>query len=302
MLTVQNVRKHFGDTKAVDGISFELEGGKVAAVIGANGAGKTTLIKSIVGLIKYEGSIAIDGIDMAKKPKEARRRIGYVAQTPAFHPDMTVRETMTFYADLKQVDVKEAPPLLETVGLENQLDKRAGALSGGMRQRLALAVALLGNPPLLVLDEPVSGLDIAARIELRELVTRQRDAGTAVLLSTHWMEDVPYIADTTLVLDQGKLVFSGAASALTGEAAAGSRLFLRLNGHTPEAIPMIAALTGREVEHSGDWLIASCPPTQKAGIVESLIASGVNILDFRVEEASVDEAVLRLRNSKGDQS
>jgi ABC-type multidrug transport system ATPase subunit len=301
MLTVNKLTKTFGKVAALDDVSFGLERGQVAAVIGANGAGKTTMIKCILGLLKFEGSVAIDGVDVAKKAKEARRRVGYVAQTPAFHSDLSVRETMTFYADLKGVPVQEAPALIEQVGLADQLDKSAGALSGGMRQRLALAVAMLGNPPLLVLDEPASGLDIGARIELREFVTRQREAGTSVLLSTHWMEDVPYIADTTLVLDQGKLVFSGSASALAGAEAAGSKLFLRLNGHSREAIPMISALTGREVQRSGDWVIASCPPTQKAGIVESLIASGVNILDFRVEEASVDDAVLRLRGTQGEQ-
>jgi ABC-type multidrug transport system ATPase subunit len=298
MLSVQHVAKTFGSTQAVADVSFELERGQVAAVIGANGAGKTTLIKCVTGLLKFEGTILVDGIDLARKPKAARRKLGYVAQSPAFHGDLTVKETMTLYADLKGAPVSEAPGLLEMVGLSDQLEKPAGALSGGMRQRLALAVALLGSPPLLVLDEPASGLDIAARIELRELVTRQRAAGTSVLLSTHWMEDVPYIADTTLVLDQGKLVFSGPASALAGAEAAGSRLYLRLNGHSREAIPMLASLTGRDVQHSGDWLIASCPATQKAGIVESLIGSGITILDFRVEEASVDDAVLRLRNTE----
>lgn len=296
MLNVEGVRKTFGSTEALSGITFELGKGEVAAVIGANGAGKTTLIKCVTGLLKFEGAVLIDGIDLARTPKAARRKLGYVAQAPAFHSDLSVKETMTLYADLKGVPVSEAPGLLQTVGLSDQLEKLAGALSGGMRQRLALAVALLGSPPLLVLDEPASGLDIAARIELRELVTRQRAAGTSVLLSTHWMEDVPYIADTTLVLDRGKLVFSGPSSALAGAEAAGSRLYLRLNGHSREAIPMLANLTGREVQHSGDWLIASCPPTQKAGIVESLIGSGITILDFRVEEASVDDAVLRLRN------
>ncbi len=299
MLSVRDVGKSFGTTAALSGVSFQLGKGEVAAVIGANGAGKTTLIKSITGLKRFEGEILSR---WRRPPPASRKRPAASSATlpshPAFHSDLTVRETITFYADLKGASLSEAPGLLETVGLGDQLEKLAGALSGGMRQRLALAVALLGSPPLLVLDEPASGLDIAARIELRELVTRQRAAGTSVLLSTHWMEDVPYIADTTLVLDQGKLVFSGPSSALAGAEAAGSRLYLRLNGHSREAIPMIANLTGRDVQHSGDWLIANCPPTQKAGIVESLIGSGITILDFRVEEASVDDAVLRLRSSE----
>jgi ABC-type multidrug transport system ATPase subunit len=302
MLNVAHVTKRYGQARAVNDVSFDLAPGEVSAVIGANGAGKTTLIKCILGLVKFEGAISVDGIDLAQKPKIARRRIGYVAQSPAFHPDLTVTETMSFYADLKGVGMDEAPALIEMVGLSDQLEKTAGALSGGMRQRLALAVAMLGGPRLLVLDEPTSGLDIASRLELRELITRQRAAGTSILLSTHWMEDVPYIADTTLVLDQGKLVYSGAASALAGSGAANSRLFLRLNGHSSEAIPMLNALACHEVHTSGDWIVASCPATAKAGIVESLIASGINILDFRVEEASVEDAVLRFRQKDGGES
>lgn len=299
MLSVSHVTKQYGSTKAVDDVSFELREGEVAAVIGANGAGKTTLIKCITGLLKFEGEVHIGDVQLTKNAKAARRQLGYVAQAPAFHPDMSVQEIMTFYAELKGVDLAEAHPLLLTVGLSDQTEKVAGALSGGMKQRLALAVALLGDPPLLVLDEPASGLDIGARIELRELITQQRAQGKAVLLSTHWLEDVPYVADQALVLDHGKLVFSGAASSLAGTEAAGSRLYLRLNGHSNDALPMIARVTGREVQRSGDWVVASCPPTQKAGIVASLIASGVPILDFRVEEASVDDAVLRLRKTKG---
>ncbi len=300
MLTATRLGKHYGKAPALTGVSFELHPGEVTAIIGANGAGKTTLIKCLLGLLQFEGDVLINGIDARKKPKDARRHIGYVAQTPAFHPDLTVSETMVFYAALREVPVEEARERIASVNLDGEQDKLAGALSGGMRQRLALAVALLGSPPLLILDEPTSGLDIASRIELRELVTSQRTAGTSVLLSTHWMEDVPYIADRALVLDNGRLVYDGSTTALAGTEAAGSRLYLRLNGHSKEVAPRISELTGHEVRRSGDWLVATCPPAQKAAIVESLVASGVHVLDFRVEEASVEEAVMRFRRQQGD--
>lgn len=108
MLSVQHVVKTFGSTQAVADVSFELERGQVAAVIGANGAGKTTLIKCVTGLLKFEGAVLIDGIDLARTPKAARRKLGYVAQAPAFHSDLSVKETMTLYADLKGVPVSEA--------------------------------------------------------------------------------------------------------------------------------------------------------------------------------------------------
>ncbi len=300
MLTVREARKRYGANTALDGVSLELGSGSVLAVIGANGAGKTTLLKCIVGLLKFEGQVLIDGIDISRKGKEARRLIGYVPQQPALHGDLSVRETAVFYADLKGVSQGRAREVVEWVGLGDHTEKRTDALSGGMRQRLALALAMLANPPLLVLDEPASGLDVSARLELRRLVQEQRKLGKAIILSTHWLEDVPYVADDALVLDQGKAVFQGPASGLTANATVGSKLYLRLNGHSPEAVPVIqsTAVAGA-VDRAGDWLVVTCRAENKAQIVEALFSAGITILDFRVEEASVDEAVIDLQGVAG---
>lgn len=296
MLRVTSVTRRFGNLTALDDVSFELHRGQVLAVIGANGAGKSTLIKCIVGLLKFEGSAEVDGIDIGKKPKAARARIGYLPQQPAFHGDMTVLETMTFYAELRRAPLQQARTNLEVVGLDARSDARVSELSGGMRQRLALAVALLGDPALLVLDEPATGLDISARLDLRRLVNEQRQAGKSILLSTHWLEDVPHIADDALLLDHGKVAYYGAAATLAAGDAAASRVYLRLNGHSRDAIPLIAEFSGEHPDRSGDWLIARCPASQKARLVEALLAAGIHILDFRIEEAPVDEAVMRLQN------
>jgi ABC-type multidrug transport system ATPase subunit len=292
MLRVSRLSKRYGKTPALDGVDLDLGEGAVLAVIGANGAGKTTLIKCVVGLVHFSGLVEVDGIDVARHGKQARARIGYMPQNPAFHNDLTVSETALFYADLKGARHPRAREFVESVGLGGHAEKKVGALSGGMRQRLALAVALLADPPLLVLDEPASGLDISARLELRHLVQEQRERGKSVLLSTHWLEDVPHIADEALVLDHGHTAFLGPASELPGQAAASSRLYLRLNGHSPQAVPLIRSLTSDEaVDSSGDWLIVTCAASDKARVVEALLAAGVTILDFRVEEATVDAAI-----------
>lgn len=301
MLRVETVSKRYGKkVTALDSVSLSLEEGSVTAVIGSNGAGKTTLIKCIVGLVRYEGRITVGGVDVAKDGRGARRLIGYMPQDPAFHSDLSVRETATFYADLKSAPIVRARELVESVGLAQHEAKKVGELSGGMRQRLALAVTLLADPPLLVLDEPASGLDISARLELRRLVQEQRQAGKSILLSTHWLEDVPYVADDALVLSQGKTVFLGRATELAGAAAPSSRLYLRLNGHSPDAVPLIQTFISGAVEDAGDWLVVSCPATRKAQIVEALVGAGVSILDFRVEEAAVDSAILELQKTAGE--
>ncbi len=300
MLRIEDVSRRYGKTTVLDSITLSLEKGHVTAVVGENGAGKTTLIKSVVGLIKYEGTITVGGFDVAREGKKARRMVGYLPQLPAFHGDLTVRETALFYAGLKDVAGPAAHSLVEKVGLVDHAEKKVSALSGGMRQRLGLAIALLADPPILLLDEPAASLDTKARLELRELVKDQRQAGKAVLLSTHWIEDVPYVADEALVLNHGKAAFQGPASALAESGVSGSRLFLRLNGSSPEAVSVLKSTTSAsDITRSGDWVILTCVAADKARVVEALVRSGIHILDFRVEEASIDTDALKVHATDG---
>lgn len=298
MLSVSNLGKRYGKTDALANVTFDLESGRVLAVIGANGAGKTTLIKAIVGVIRYSGSITVDGLDVASSGKAVRRLIGYLPQRSAIAPDLTVQEAAVFYAQLRGVQIARARDAVESAGLTEHATKHVGELSGGMNQRLGLALALLSDPPLVILDEPAAGLDVAARLDLRRLIREQRAAGKSVVLSTHWLEDVPYIADDALLLDNGQVVYYGPASALATGYAAPSRLFLRLNGRMPEAIPLVRSVEStRSVDQAGDWLVVSCPAGDKARVVEALVGAGISILDFRVEEASVGDAVMRMKSS-----
>ncbi|MEX2032784.1 MAG: ABC transporter ATP-binding protein, partial [Dehalococcoidia bacterium] len=189
MLKVRSARKQYGKIRALDDASFELAAGRVLAVVGANGAGKSTLIKIVVGLMRFEGNVQVNGVDVRRDGRGARRHIGYLPQNPAFHHDMTVQETALFFARLRGAPAQEARAAVAAVGLEAHATKLVGALSGGMRQRLGLAVAQLGSPSLFVLDEPGTGLDVSARLELRDFIREQRAAGKSVLLSTHWLED-----------------------------------------------------------------------------------------------------------------
>lgn len=299
MLSLTNVGKRYGRAAALKDVSFDLAPGRVLAVIGANGAGKSTLIKAIVGLIRFSGTVTLDGIDVTANPKAVRRLIGYLPQHAALAPDLTVQEAAIFYGQLKGIDAARARLAVEAAGLAAHSTKRVGELSGGMNQRLGLSLALLADPPVVILDEPAAGLDVAARLDLRRLIREQRAAGKSVILSTHWLEDVPYIADDALLLDQGEVVYYGPASALATAYAAPSRLFLRLNGRMPDAIPLVRAVeAAASIDQAGDWLVVSCPAGDKAQVVEALIGAGIAILDFRVEEASVGDAVLRMKDAR----
>jgi ABC-type multidrug transport system ATPase subunit len=285
MLNVRSVTKRYGRAIALDAATFDLAAGEVTALVGANGAGKSTLIKAITGLVRFEGQILVDGIDVRRDGRAARRRIGYLAQHAAFHADLNVRETARFYAELRGESIAHARAILERRGLAEHEEKLVGALSGGMRQRLALAVAEFGDPGLLVLDEPSTGLDVSARLELRQFIRDQRELGKTILLSTHWLEDVPSIADRAIALEQGKIVFDGAAGAFAAAHESKGRLFLRLNGHTADAIPLLQGTCGT-VGRSGEWLSVTCAADERARVLESLVAAGISIKDFRLEEAA----------------
>jgi ABC-type multidrug transport system ATPase subunit len=293
MLTAQGLTKRYGSFTALDHVGFEVPRGEVLAIIGPNGAGKTTLIKCLMGLVRFEGRVTVDGLEIVRSGRAARARIGYLPQHVAFHADLTVAETALFYADLRRVQASRARALVEQAGLREHAEKRVGALSGGMRQRLGLAVALLSEPMALIFDEPAAGLDMPARLDLRRLILEQRAAGRAVLLSTHWLEDVPYIADRVLALERGKCVFLGPAAESLAVTAPLSRLYLRLNGHTPHAVDAIRDLAPAGlVSHAGDWLVVRCKAADKAMVIERLLVSGIRVLDFHVEEAPPEDAAI----------
>jgi nitrous oxidase accessory protein len=291
MLTVEAVTKRYGSALALDGVSLEASAGEVVALLGANGAGKSTLLRCIDGLARFDGRILVDGIDVARHGKEARRLIGYLQQQQALYPDLTVAETTVFYAQLRGLGTEQARAAVDSAGLTDHAGKRAGALSGGMRQRLALAIALVADPPLLLLDEPFSGLDTTAQTELRELVRQQKRRGKTILLSTHRPEDLPYFADRALRLEQGRLTAEGSVDGISGHETFSTRLYLRLNGSSTEGVHVIAA-SGPDgsIERDGEWTIVACSDACKLRILEALNRNGIPLLDFRIEEADTRSA------------
>ena len=202
-IVAHNVSKAYKKLRVLQGVSFEAIPGEALALWGANGAGKTTLLKAILGLIEFQGQILVDGCDVRRQGKIARRSIGYVPQEFVFY-DMRVVEAMQFYARLKQVPSARIPQLLEKLELSEHAGKAVSALSGGLRQRLALAIALLADPPVLVLDEPMANLDARARREYLGVMLGLRNEGKTILFASHRFEEVNYLANRLLVLEPGQ--------------------------------------------------------------------------------------------------
>ncbi|ABD86005.1 ABC transporter ATP-binding protein [Rhodopseudomonas palustris] len=214
-VTVSHVEKRYRAVRALRDVSFELLPGRLSALVGHNGAGKTTLIKLMLGLIRAEhGDIRVLDEDPAAGEFAGRRLLGYLPENVAFNAALTGRETLAFYARLKQIAPASAWPLLERVGLAPAADRKVGTYSKGMRQRLGLAQALLGRPRVLLLDEPTTGLDPALRQTFYEILDELRDDGATVLISSHALNELEDRAEHVLIMNRGVLAAQGTMSEL----------------------------------------------------------------------------------------
>lgn len=207
-VTIKNLTKKFNSTVAIDNLSFEIEKGKITGLIGADGAGKTTLLRTIIGLLTPDnGKISVLGFNPTTQKDELNLHIGYMPQKFGLYEDLTVIENLKLYADLKN-QPHDFEKMLEFTSLTPFQDRLAGALSGGMKQKLGLACTLLGNPEFLLLDEPSVGVDPISRRDLMKMVKAMINPETTVLWSTAYLDEA-HSFDTAVVIDKGKIIYEG---------------------------------------------------------------------------------------------
>jgi ABC-2 type transport system ATP-binding protein len=219
-IRIEGLHKRFGEVQALAGLGLAVEPGAVFGFLGPNGAGKTTTIRILAGLARADaGQAWIDGLEVAADRRRVASRIGYLPQDPAFYPWMTAREFIDHVGRVFGLPAQErlarTDELLHLVGLAEVADRRVGGFSGGMGQRLGIAQALVNRPPVLLLDEPVSGLDPVGRRELLQLIERLRGQCT-VFMSTHILADVERVCDTVAIIDQGRLLAEAPQKELLG--------------------------------------------------------------------------------------
>jgi ABC-2 type transport system ATP-binding protein/nitrous oxidase accessory protein len=217
VIEVNGLSKTYGVARVLDEVTFTAGAGEVIALLGPNGAGKTTLLKCLLGLARFDGEARIDGLDVRRAGKETRRLVGYVPQAPAFPSYLTVADALEYFADLRGLRGMDIDAAMARVGLTAHADKKVDALSGGLRQRLGLAVALLGDPPILLMDEPVASIDPDGRRVFTRLVEDLRAEGRTVIVSTHVLRLLEGVADRALVLVDGRLVYDGSLTAVLAE-------------------------------------------------------------------------------------
>lgn len=199
MITVENLTKKYGKSIILQNVSFQVRPGEAVALWGTNGAGKTTTLKCLLGVQPFEGRIVVNGVEVRQDGKKARALLGYVPQEVAFY-DLSLEETLKFHARLKHVKPNTLPAILEQVGLSEHRRKPVRTLSGGMKQRLALAIGLIGNPPILLLDESTANLDSQVRREFIQLIQQLKQAGKTIIFCSHHFDEVTALADRVLVL------------------------------------------------------------------------------------------------------
>lgn len=216
-IQVTGLQKSYKQLQVLKGVDFEVEKGSIFALLGSNGAGKTTVVKILTTLLKQDsGTATVNGFDVASKPENVRQAISLTGQFAAVDELLTGRENLILIAKLRHLEKPRqvADDLLKSFGLTEAADRRASTYSGGMRRRLDIALSLVGKPQIIFLDEPTTGLDPEARIEVWKIVKELADGGTTILLTTQYLEEAEQLADRIAILHEGKIIASGTLSDL----------------------------------------------------------------------------------------
>lgn len=283
MIAFNHLRKTYGKFVAVDDLTLEVAPQEAVALWGVNGAGKTTAIKCLLGLLRFSGQIRVNGFDVRKEGRSARRLIGYVPQELAFYKEMSTLDMAHFYARLKATPAARIAPVLEQVGLAEHTRKPVGALSGGMKQRLALGLALLADPPVLVMDEPTSNLDTAARSQLLQLLVQVKEAGKTIVFTSHRIEEVEALADRVAVMERGALQFTCPEDELARRIGLRTQVKFMVPGGMLDAALDVLRRDGLTARRNGVGVIVDVAHGEKARPIHTLHQANIRVTDFEME-------------------
>jgi ABC-2 type transport system ATP-binding protein len=294
VITIEGLTKRFGPVTAVDDLSFEVDQGTVVGFLGPNGAGKTTTLRMLLGLVTpTAGTARIDGRPYRGLP-DPIRHVGAVLEAPSFHPGRSARNHLRVVATAAGLPYARADAVLEQVGLAGAARRRVGGFSLGMRQRLGLAAALLGDPQVLILDEPANGLDPEGVHWLRGLLRQLADQGRTVLVSSHVLAEVAQTVDQVVIIAAGRLVTQSTLAALTAR----TDQLVRVRTPQAETLRSLLAAQGIQANPDGaDQLLAVGTTTETVGTAAA--GAGIVIYEMGAERSNLEDVFLQLTTQQG---
>jgi ABC-type multidrug transport system ATPase subunit len=303
LLAVETLTKTFGKFKALDAISFKVKKGEAALLIGPNGAGKTTIVKCVLGLLRYKGSILVDGGNVFNDGGKAREKIGYVPQAVFFGYDTSIEEQAFLIARLKNARKEDAVSALKEAGLWEIRRRKVASLSHGMRQKLGISMAMLTDPPLLIFDEPINNVDLKGQLEFRERVVELSKSGKTLLIATHLSGLSEFMA-TAIVLHHGRIVAQGTPRDLLTKMSAADTLYVRVSEEdVPKVREMVEGHSERtrdegpdnsRVRQNNEWLVFSLPPGKKASLLKEIQDAGYEIKDLIIEPSTIESQYVKM--------
>lgn len=307
MIEVKNLTKRYGGVKAVDDISFTAESGEVVGLLGPNGAGKSTTMNIITGYLgATSGTVLIDGIDILENPKSAKAKIGYLPEIPPLYQDMTVRRYLEFIFDLKKVRMPKKDHIgevMEIVKITDVSDRVIKNLSKGYRQRVGLAGALMGNPPVLILDEPTVGLDPKQIIDIRKLIKSLGKKHT-IIFSSHVLSEVSAVCDRIVMINNGRIVADAKTEKLSETVSGGSVLILEADGSASAVSDAVSSVEGvkRVTKTAGQTYTVEYESGKdvRRGIFNALSKANCPILMMRPGGLTLEESFLKLTEGGED--
>jgi ABC-2 type transport system ATP-binding protein len=299
-IDLDGVTKRYGDVRALNDLDLTIDDGEIFGFLGPNGAGKSTTINILLDFVRpTAGSVEVLGMDAQARSQEIRDRTGVLPEGFEVYDRLTGRQHVQFAIESKGAN-QDPEVLLERVDLLDAADRKAGGYSKGMKQRLTMAMSLVGEPELLILDEPTTGLDPRGAREVREIVRQERDRGATVFFSSHILEQVQAVCDRVGILREGELVAVDTIEGLRDAAGDGSKLTVSVDVATDEAVEAVRSMDGvQDVSVRDSTLSVTCEEGVKTRVISAVEDAGVTVEDFSTEETSLEELFMAYTGEEG---
>ncbi|MBE9065823.1 ATP-binding cassette domain-containing protein [Leptolyngbya cf. ectocarpi LEGE 11479] len=306
-VVIENLRKHYGDVQAVKDVSLQIEPGEIFGLLGPNGAGKTTTIRCLCTLTLADaGTLEVMGVSVVEQPRQVRQRLGYIAQEVALDKVLTGRELLELQAAIYHLPGKLAKSridqMIELLELTDWADKKTGTYSGGLKKRLDLAAGLLHQPDVLVLDEPTVGLDVESRSAVWRFLRQLQAAGTTILITSHYLEEVDALANRVAIIDQGQVISSGTPAELKANVG-GERITLRIREFTPldeaqqaskmlQELPVVQEVIVNSAQGNSLNLVVESEADALVAVQKALKGAGLPTFGIAQSQPSLDDVYL----------